>query len=226
MTALVQVDVTEAWARAHHEDRSFTAFVLACVGRAVDAHPEVHAYRDGRGRLVIHPDVDIATMIEIETPEGPFPLAHLVRRADRRSVADLSDELERVASDPAGAGGGRALLRWGSLAGRLPGVTHLLFAAGRRSPRLRRWFGTVAVSAVGMLIGGNGFALGVPTVASTIVVLGGATERPWVVDGEVVVRRILDVSVTIDHRVVDGGPAARFGATLRTLLEHPDVIAW
>ena len=226
MTALVQVDVTEAWARAHHEDRSFTAFVLGCVGRAVDAHPDVHAYRDWRGRLVVHPNVDIATMIEVETPEGPFPLAHLVRDADSRSIADLSAELERVAANPSDAGGGRALLRWGSLAGRVPGLTRLVFAAGRRSPRLRKAFGTVAVSSVGMLIGGNGFAVGVPTVATTVVVVGGATERPWAVDGEVAVRRILDVSVTIDHRVVDGGPAARFGATLRTLLEHPDLVAW
>jgi len=36
----------------------------------------------------------------------------------------------------------------------------------------------------------------------------------------VTVRRILDVTVTIDHDVVDGGPAERFGADLRRLIEQ------
>jgi len=47
-----------------------------------------------------------------------------------------------------------------------------------------------------------------------------------VVDGQVEVRRILDVAVQIDHRIVDGGPAARSGATLRELLENLDLLDW
>jgi pyruvate/2-oxoglutarate dehydrogenase complex dihydrolipoamide acyltransferase (E2) component len=58
------------------------------------------------------------------------------------------------------------------------------------------------------------------------VLIGGATERPRVVEGEVAVRRILDLSVQIDHRMVDGAPAGRFGATLRELLENPDLVDW
>ena len=56
------------------------------------------------------------------------------------------------------------------------------------------------------------------------VLIGGVAERPWVIDGEVVVRRILDLTVTIDHTTVDGAPAARFGATLRELLETGSVL--
>jgi pyruvate/2-oxoglutarate dehydrogenase complex dihydrolipoamide acyltransferase (E2) component len=41
--------------------------------------------------------------------------------------------------------------------------------------------------------------------------------RPWVVDDRVVVRDVLGVTVTIDHNVVDGAPATRFGADLRRL---------
>ncbi len=77
-----------------------------------------------------------------------------------------------------------------------------------------------------MMIGGSGFATSVPSISTMSVLIGGATERPWAVDGEVVVRRILDLSVQIDHRMVDGAPAARFGATLRRLLENPDFVDW
>ena len=46
------------------------------------------------------------------------------------------------------------------------------------------------------------------------VVVGGMSPRPRVVDdGEVEVRDVLDLTVTIDHNVVDGAPAARLAPT-------------
>ena len=76
------------------------------------------------------------------------------------------------------------------------------------------------------MIGGSGFGIGVMTLSSLQILVGGAADRPWVVDGRVEVRRILDLTAQIDHRVVDGAPAARFGATLRELLETPDLLDW
>jgi pyruvate dehydrogenase E2 component (dihydrolipoamide acetyltransferase) len=77
-----------------------------------------------------------------------------------------------------------------------------------------------------MMLGGSGSVISVMSLASLQVLVGGATDRPWVVDGEVAVRRVLEVTVQVDHRVVDGGPAGRFGATLRRLLENPDLVDW
>ena len=48
--------------------------------------------------------------------------------------------------------------------------------------------------------------------------VGGLSQRPLVVDGHIVIRDVLDVTVTIDHNVVDGAPATRFGADLRRLM--------
>jgi pyruvate dehydrogenase E2 component (dihydrolipoamide acetyltransferase) len=47
-----------------------------------------------------------------------------------------------------------------------------------------------------------------PTVA--IVGAGKAREQATVVDGKVVIRNILPLSITVDHRVVTGGEATRF----------------
>ena len=46
-------------------------------------------------------------------------------------------------------------------------------------------------------------------------------DRPVVRDGEIVVRRMGNVSVTFDHRVIDGAPAARFLGRVKELLEDP-----
>ena len=73
MHGLVDVDVTEArrLLDGHEPPLSMTAFVIATTARAVAAHPEVHAYRDWRGRLVRHRHVDVQTLVEVQTEQGP-----------------------------------------------------------------------------------------------------------------------------------------------------------
>jgi pyruvate dehydrogenase E2 component (dihydrolipoamide acetyltransferase) len=61
-----------------------------------------------------------------------------------------------------------------------------------------------------------------PEVA--ILGIGRIQEKPAVRDGEVVVRRILPLALSFDHRVVDGAEAARFLNTVIARLEDPDLI--
>lgn len=221
MHGLLEVDVTEAWRRltATTPHLSLTAFVIASVGRAAAQHPEVHAYRDWRGRLVQHTHVDVQTLVEVATDEGPFGLVHVVRDADIRSVEDISAELQAVKRMPTSTRSGRLLQRLAPTAARVPGLCTAMYTAMSRSKRLRGATGTVQVTGIGMFAAGAGFAVAPPTLASCTIVVGGLARRPWVVDDRVVVRDVLDVTVTIDHNVVDGAPATRFGADLRRILE-------
>jgi pyruvate/2-oxoglutarate dehydrogenase complex dihydrolipoamide acyltransferase (E2) component len=226
MHGLLDVDVTDArrLLDGHEPPLSMTAFVIAAVARAVAARPEVHAYRDWRGRLVRHRHVDVQTLVEVPTEQGPFGLVHVVRDADVRGVAELSAELQTVRNDPFSTPSGRALERLAPLAGRVPGVFPAMYAVMSRSVRAHELAGTVQVTAVGMFAGGGGFALAPPTLASTLVVVGGISRRPRVVEERIAIREVLDLTVTVDHNVVDGGPATRFGADLRSRMEHP--AAW
>ena len=108
---LVQCDITETLAHLKVSDPplSVTGFIVAAVAGAAAAHPEVHAYQNWRGRLVIHHHVDVATLVEVATPEGSFPLAHLVRDADTRSLPEISAEIRRIKADPSAGGSGRSL---------------------------------------------------------------------------------------------------------------------
>lgn len=226
MHGLVDVDVTEAVRLLGHHDPplSFSAFVVASVARAAAADPAVHAYRDWRGRLVTHRHVDVTTIVEIETPDGPFPLAHVVRDADVRTVADLSDELRHVKSDPRTSGSGRLVAKGAPIAARIPGAIPTMYRLMARSVRLRRQIGTVAVTAVGMFGGGGGFGISAPSLMSLQVLVGGISPRPRAVDARVEIRDVLDLTITIDHDVIDGAPAARFGADLRRRLETAEVL--
>jgi pyruvate/2-oxoglutarate dehydrogenase complex dihydrolipoamide acyltransferase (E2) component len=100
----------------------------------------------------------------------------------------------------------------------------LFYGLAARSVRLRRMTGTVSVTSVGMFGGGGGFGIGLPTIQTLTVLVGGISRRPWVIDGEIVPRDILDLTVTVDHNVVDGAPAARFVADLRRMIESPGLV--
>ena len=56
---------------------------------------------------------------------------------------------------------------------------------------------------------------------SAILGVGRTVERPVVVDGQIVVRPMMGLSLSFDHRVIDGAPAAEFLAVLLGLIEQP-----
>jgi pyruvate/2-oxoglutarate dehydrogenase complex dihydrolipoamide acyltransferase (E2) component len=227
MHGLFEVDITTARRLLAEADppMSLTAFVVASLGRAAAAHPQVHAYRDWRGRLVQHRHVDVQTLIEVPTADGPFGLVHVVRDADVRSVAEIGGELRAVKADPASTTTGRLLNTVAPALGRIPGVYRVMFAAMSRSRRVHLASGTVQVTALGMFADGGGFAVAPPTLASLVVVVGGLSKRPCVVGDHIDVRDVLDLTVTVDHNVVDGAPATRFAAELRRLLHTAAVLA-
>lgn len=222
---LIPVDVTEARRRmaAMSPPPSLTAYVVACVARAAAQHPEAHAYRDWRGRLVVTHHVDVGMLVETPTDAGPLPVGHVVRDADVRSVAEISAEVRGVHARPDSGSGNRSLTRL-SMTTRIPGAMPLFFRTMQRSVWLHRASGTVSVSSVGMFGRGSGFAVAAPAVLTLNVFVGGLSERPWAVDGRVDVREVLDLTVTVDHNVVDGAPAARFVASMRELVESASLL--
>lgn len=223
---LIECDVTAPLQRLKAADPplSLTAYVVATVARSVAAHPEVHAYRDWSGRLVLHRHVDVTTMIEIPSWTGSFGLAHLVKDADVRTVEDITAEIRAVRDRPDRSGSGRALQRWARPGARIPGLVPLMYWAMRRSKLVRQRTGTVSVSSIGMFGGGGGFGIGFPTILSVGLFVGGLSEKPRVVDGRIEAHRVLDLTVMVDHKVVDGAPAARFVADLRARLENGEAL--
>ena len=54
-----------------------------------------------------------------------------------------------------------------------------------------------------------------------ILGVGRTQEKPVVVNGEIVIRPMMTVSLSFDHRVIDGAPAAEFLAEVKRILENP-----
>jgi pyruvate/2-oxoglutarate dehydrogenase complex dihydrolipoamide acyltransferase (E2) component len=68
---------------------------------------------------------------------------------------------------------------------------------------------------------GSGWGIPVPN-HSLQLTLGGISEKPGVVAHRIEVREYLSVTLSFDHDVIDGAPAARFAQRLRELIESGD----
>jgi pyruvate dehydrogenase E2 component (dihydrolipoamide acetyltransferase) len=80
--------------------------------------------------------------------------------------------------------------------------------------------GTFTLSNLGMFEVNQFTAIVTPPQVA-ILATGRGYERPVVRDGQLVIRRILQATISADHRAVDGAGAARFLGTLKGLLEAP-----
>ena len=84
---------------------------------------------------------------------------------------------------------------------------------------------TFSVSNLGMF-GIDHFTAIINPPECGILAIGGIEPKPVIVDGDVVVRRRLRVTMSCDHRVIDGATGAKFLQTLRRLLELPLLLAY
>ncbi len=82
---------------------------------------------------------------------------------------------------------------------------------------------TFSISNLGMF-GIEEFTAVINPPEAGIIAVGAVEERPVVVDGEVVVQPRMRITMSCDHRVIDGAQGARFLATLKSFLEEPAAI--
>jgi pyruvate dehydrogenase E2 component (dihydrolipoamide acetyltransferase) len=81
--------------------------------------------------------------------------------------------------------------------------------------------GTFTVSVLGSV---DGFTPILNAGQSAILGAGRSVEKPVVRRGEVVIREMMTVSLTVDHQVIDGAVAAGFLRRLQQLVERPAAI--
>ncbi|MFC3608826.1 2-oxo acid dehydrogenase subunit E2 [Stutzerimonas tarimensis] len=187
------IDALNARRKALAEDlgRKLTPlpFLIKALVNALKEFPQFNASLAPGGKQLVlkhYFHIGIAT----ETPQGL--LVPVIRDADRKSLAELADELVEKAARARDKG-----LPMGEMSG-----------------------GSMTISSLGS-IGGTAFT---PIINAPEVAILGITrefERLVLEEGQVVSRRFLPLSLSYDHRVINGADAARFCRFLAQQLADP-----
>lgn len=208
---------------------SFTGWIVKCLAQAVSEHPQMHALRQGRRKLVLFHDVDVTVAIERAVGRShdaeSLPMPYVIRRANEKSLAEIHAEIRAAQQTPITAGevqvGAPRAVWLTRLFTLLPKVARdlLVWRRLQRDPFLaKRMMGTVSVTAIGMM-GHGGIGWGIPIgLHPLLVAVGGIAQRAALVDGHLCAREYVGLTVLFDHDVTDGAPVARFIGRLQELM--------
>jgi pyruvate dehydrogenase E2 component (dihydrolipoamide acetyltransferase) len=212
------------------EPVTFLALVVRALGRAIAEVPEAASMiRHGR----IHPRETVDVFVHVD--RGGRDLAGIKLEAvPELSAAEIASRIARRAASIREGDPSEPLLKSTSVTDRIPGwlLPLAIFLQDRLAHDFRvavPWlgiqpdpFGVAMVTNVGSL----GLDLAFPPIppicrCSVVLALGRIEDRPWHVEGEVVIRPVVRIGVAIDHRLMDGAHAARLARRFRHHLEHP-----
>ncbi|MCB9797002.1 MAG: 2-oxo acid dehydrogenase subunit E2 [Alphaproteobacteria bacterium] len=191
------------------------------------------------GRPVLRQDVDIFAQVAIPSEDkvGSADLSGVcIRDADQKDISGICEAL-RGGAKAIRSGTDKELQRTKRQFDLIPGLVmgpllrfvaflqkqlnlDTRFLGAPRDP-----FGSAMVTSLGMMGINMAFAPFFPLGNAAVLVLVGAVEDKAVVeDGQVVPGKVLTLTCTLDHRVLDGYQASRMAAEMRRLLENPRLL--
>jgi pyruvate/2-oxoglutarate dehydrogenase complex dihydrolipoamide acyltransferase (E2) component len=222
---LVEFDVTlpRQAIRQHKaqtgETLSFSAFFITCLGKAIERNKHMHAYRNWRNQLVLFNEVDVNTLFEVEVEGQKTIRPHILRGVNKKSLRQIHEEIRAFQTEHSGSAESK-FIEWFV---RLPGFARraFLWMLFKKPQLVKDYYGTVLLSSLGMFGAGGGWGIPVPNHTLQLT-LGGVAKKPGVVADQVAIREYLSVTISFDHDVIDGAPAARFTQRLRELIESGD----
>ncbi len=212
-------------------DLSLSSYLLYCFVQALDRSRELQAHIKAGRTTVVFDDIDVSTIVERSVGGRMVPTVYVLREANRKSLAEIHAEIEEARNAT-----GDSLFTTTASARRRGAASALALLPSflrrrvlryvlRRNPLLKkRLFGTVSFSTVHMYGLGRGY--GIPITPHPVhLMVGGISRQPTLARGELREREELAVTLTLDHDVADGAPAARFIMDFKRRLQRADGLA-
>ncbi|MEE2681539.1 MAG: dihydrolipoamide acetyltransferase family protein [Planctomycetota bacterium] len=173
---------------------SVNDFIVKAAALAIRDHKYFNASFAG-DKLVMHGGINVGVAIALPEERGGGLVVGTIRNADLLSIREIADRARQLSEKARSKG----------------------LSAEDMSDS------TFTISNLGMF-GVDHFTAIINPPNSAIMACGAALEVPVVEGGEVVPGLRMTVTLSLDHRVIDGAMAARFLQTLKQLLEKPAML--
>jgi len=174
---------------------SMNDFIVRACGLAMHQHPFVNSrwvMANGQEAIETLADVNVGVAIALDQSKGSGLVVATIRAADQIGLRQISAQTKQLADKARGKG---------------------------LSPE-EMSDSTFTISNLGMF-GVSHFTAIINPPNACILAVGAALDRPVVKDGKIVPGKIMSMTLSSDHRIVDGAMAAAYLATVRDLLEKP-----
>lgn len=230
MRGYMEVDVTDTlrmirkWRNQNGKSLSFTTFLVVSVAKAVAAVPNVYCSHMRNDQVAYYEDVNILTMVEISDEEGErIPVGHLFRAADKLGAEGIQKSLDEFQSNYNCTDEIKKL----DLLATIPRSIRRLILGGKPlDPRfIQSTMGNVLISNVSMFLPHRAAWVSGQSNHTIAIWVSSIVEKPCIVNGSILPRKILCLTIDLDHDLIDGAPGARFASTLVRMIEKGTVLS-
>lgn len=235
---MVELDVTEleryiAEKRKTGVKTTLTYLITLIIGRAIRQEvPELNTYVR-RGKIIQRDKVDAT--VSVLLPGGQMGSVK-VENSDQLTTAEISDFIGKKISESR-KGNENDTMQAKSLLAKLPWpFRNWLFKIyqtitihwGISVPGIgldSTSFGSYVVSNIGTVGLDTGYGSLLPSSnISFVFILGSINKKPVVIDDKIEIRRVMWLSSTLDHRVVDGSHGGSLFRVIKQIAKKPEIL--
>ena len=229
VVALLEVDVTESRnkIRVHKQNKesiSFSAWLIKVISTTIKDYEEVASYLKGKRKRVVFSDVHVSLAVEKEIKGQKVPIPLVIKKANVRSIESITAQIKE-AKDQTLSEKDIVLQnkskRLEQLYYHFPGFIRRwfwIYLAGHPKLAFSK-MGNVAFTSLGMVGKANGWFIPI-SVHPVCFGIGNIIKKPVVLDDQIVIREMLNMTVLLDHDVADGAQMARFISDLTKNIEN------
>ncbi len=234
----VEVDITElekfiTQKRKEGLKITLTHIITLIVGRAFKYEiPEMNSFMR-RGKVVPRNQID--AMVSVLQSNGEMGSVK-IENTDKLTLLEISDMLNERVQQSRKGDENKAMQKKSFLA-KLPWPFRAWFFQIYKTITINlgmsipftglnsNSFGSYVISNIGSIGLDQGYGALLPSGnVSLVLILGGDKKKPVVVDDEIVIRKILSLSVTLDHRVIDASHGARLFRHIKYMIKNPQLL--
>jgi len=226
---IIEIDVTDSRKlikdqKKKGNDISFTGFIIKCIAETLKENKELNALRHGKRKIIIFDDVDVAIPVERSTDSETRPMAYVLRKANEKSILEITKEIrgaqsEKVEKSTQLLGKNSTFLERFALNSPFFIKKFFLWIVRRNAILKKKYMGTIGVTSIGMKGSFPGWAVPLGGTTTFLFVLGSIVKKPGIINNKIKAREYLNITISVDHDIIDGGPLARFIDKLTELIE-------
>ncbi len=230
ITGLVEFDVTlsrkkiREYNKTHSNKISFNAWLINVISFTIKKYEISSSYLIGRNKLIIFDDVNVSVIVEKDIKGTKVPIPMIVERANETSIESIAMQIMEAKK--------RDLTEKDIVLQKKSKNFERVYYLLPRFLRSSFWkyllkhpkiafskMGNVAFTSIGMMGKVNGWFIPI-SIHPVCFGVSSIIKKPMVIDDRIEIREILNMSILIDHDVIDGAPIARLISDLSKNIEN------
>jgi len=230
VTGLIELDVSKSrqkireYNKQHKNKISFNAWIISVISNTIKKYETSSSYLEGKNKLIIFENINVSVIVEKDLKGQKVPIPLIIEKANEISIEAISilitDAKNKQLTEK------DIVLQ--NKADRIERIYYLLPGFIRRyfwkyllrHPKIAfRKMGNVAITSIGMMGQIKGWFIPI-SIHPICFGLSSIIKKPTVIHDRIEIREMLNMSILLDHDVIDGAPMARFISELSKNIEN------